>query len=207
MRRALLVACLTVAACQPSPQTPSESFDSAQSLAKSSVENARDQEVPLPVQIFEMHCYRPSADFKTIVGAAEALKLKPIPKELEPLMAPEEGGGRGFVVKLEKADGKVMKAILLGVSPRNTCSVYANGYNAEVVLTSARETYQLFSIMRDDIGLQVNEMFVPGGKSKQKSEAREKGVIAVMISKPKSGGGDAITLSYISPDTAKQLFH
>lgn len=206
MRRELLITCLALAACQPS-QTPSRASAYAPSSpVKPSAAKGSEQETPLPVQMFEAHCYRPGANYKTIVAAAEAMKLKPVPKRLEPLIAPQEGSGRSFVVIIEKEDTKVVSAILLGVSDRNICSVYASGYDAKKVLASAKETYKLFSVMRDDIGLQINEMFVPGGTSKRISETHTNGVVGVMMAKPNSGNGDAITLSYVSPGAAKQIF-
>lgn len=133
------------------------------------------------------------------------MEFKPLPKQLEPLAAPQEGNGRSFVVKLEIKGKDVEKAIFLGVSDRNTCSIYANGYDAKKVFASAKLTYRLFSVMRDDLGLQVNEMFVPEGTSKRISEAHEKGIVGVMMVKPGSDD-DAITLSYVPPETAEQVF-
>lgn len=197
-------AVLLLSACGSAQQSP---LSSSEGSARPNTQAPMAETVAEPsptIRMFEMHCYRTGADFHTIVAAAEVMKLKPIPDALQPLMAPQEGEGRGFVLEVEREGGKVSNAIMLGVSDLNACSVSSYGNGAESILEEARDIYRLRSVARDDLGLQVNELFVPDGRTGHMSEAHEKGLIGAMVAKPHSGSGDAITLSYLSPKAVKQ---
>ena len=206
IRSLLSFALIVITGCQPSI-APSPASEASRVESSSGGHLPTVQGASLPIQIFERHCFRPDAQYDTITALAEAMNLDPLPANLEPFMASQEGKGKGYVVEVERDGSEFKRILLLGASELNTCSVYAQGYQADEILEEAKLNYQLLSIMRDDVGLQVNEMFIPGGVSSRISEAHSKGVIGVMVAKPGSGAGDAITLSFTSPGTARKIFH
>lgn len=145
-------------------------------------------------------CYRMDARFSKIVEAAKALDYPEVPKSMMSILGPMTGSGKGFVVVNNK---KKQKVILLGASDQNACSIYANGYDAEEIKRSVAANYHLLRIHRDDTGLQVNEMYIPNGKKGTQSEGRENGLVGLTYAKNPSD--DAITLSFVSPETAKRI--
>jgi hypothetical protein len=65
--------------------------------------------------------------------------------------------------------------------------------------------YKLILAFRDDTGLQVSEMYVPGGKQGSKKEAAVFGLVFVAYTKP-DVSEFGFTLGYLSPKTARQQF-
>lgn len=62
--------------------------------------------------------------------------------------------------------------------------------------------YKLKLLNSNNIGLSVNELYIPGGVKGTVGEAGRNGVIGIAYAKD----NDSITVSFISPETAKKLF-
>lgn len=155
--------------------------------------------IPLPVQKFEAYCYRTGADHDRATAWAKATHLKRIPKEMEKAAGPLSGGGEVYVIKVDRKNGRTM---FLGVSDKDTCSVAALGYDTKAIIESIRSNYDLKLLDSNKVGLQVNELYVPGGGSNPVEKIPELGIVGIMYAKDNSG----VTLSYISPSTARRLF-
>lgn len=194
----------SITACQPTANTsnPKEKISAGISTA---TEKPSSQEPfrkpPLPVEMFEMYCYRNTSNFERIVALSELSKLSPAPKELNQLIATESSAGRAFVIEKSKDPERLM---LLGVTKANTCSIFASGYDIGAIQESMQENYHLKSIMTDDTGLQINEMLVPNGTTGTVFDTHENGVIGIIYLKdPKS---QDVTISFVPPEVAKQVF-
>ena len=157
-------------------------------------------ETPSPVKAFEGYCFQNSADYKRVVAMAKATKLPRVPEQMMAILGPQIGGGEGFVVVNSTKKDHI---ILLGVSDQNTCAIFAKGYGVDAIKASMQENYHLKLAIKDDVGLQVNEMHIPGGTKGTVSEASELGLIGFVYTKDPSF--DGVTISYISPETAQKV--
>lgn len=158
-------------------------------------------EVPRPVQHFEAFCYRTGANYERVVDIAKLAKLDDVPERLTPVLGPLVGGGRAFIIENDKDAGTM---VLLGVSDRNACSVFAGGFDEQAIRASVITNYNLKELMKDDAGLQITEMFVPNGVKATRDEVAVEGMLAVTRGKAE---GTGISLSYISAGAAKQVFN
>lgn len=155
------------------------------------------------VEMFEMYCFRTSAKYTQIENMAIAMKLRPTPKELVAIgMGTNSRDGKSYFVDWDKKKGMYL---LLGFGKPDACSIYAQGVSYDYVKKRLHTHYKLALAFRDDVGLQVTEMYVPGGKSGNKKEAAELGFVAVTY--PKSDiGSFGFSLGYLPPETVKQQF-
>ena len=69
--------------------------------------------------------------------------------------------------------------IMLGASQPDTCSIFVYGLEIDRVEATLKEAYRLVLGARDDVDLQVSEMYVPWGVKGTKDEMFERGVVAV----------------------------
>ena len=155
------------------------------------------------VEAFEMYCFRTSAKYNQIENMAIAMKLRPAPKELVAVgMGTNSRDGKSYFVDLDKEKGMYL---LLGFGKPDACSIYAQGISYDNVKNRLHTHYKLALAFRDDVGLQITEIHVPGGKSGNKKEAAELGFVSVTYPKPDIGSF-GFTLGYLPPETVNQQF-
>lgn len=183
--------CIVVGSCAALPPGPVLAQDDKQLWAEKAIES------------FEMYCFRTSAKYQKIESMAIAMKLKPTPKELLAVgMGPNSKDGKSYFVKWDKEKGMYL---LLGFSRPDACSIYAQGVSYEYVKKRLHQHYKLVLAFRDDVGLQVSEMYVPGGIRGDKKEAAELGFVLVTYPKP-DVASFGFSLGYLPPETVKVQF-
>ncbi len=111
-------------------------------------------------------------------------------------MGSDSTNGKGFFAEWDKDVGMF---IMLGYAKPDTCSINIQGISYVNIKKKVQAIYQLVLAVKDDVGLQTTEMYVPGGKNGSKQEASDLGL--VLITYPKSGNG--VTLGYIPPEAIK----
>lgn len=154
---------------------------------------------------FETFCYQTGASFQHAVALADMLEKQEISdKNLAGVMPLDDvEDGKGYVLELDKP-GK--RAILMAVvTGQDACSIAATGADQDEVMSSMSENYRLREVATNDIGLQVNTLYIPDGTSESIRESHHKGMIAIMKNKP-GASVDTMTISYIPPRTAKVKF-
>jgi len=156
---------------------------------------------PTPMEAFDFYCYRSHADYRRVVAMAEAMRLTLARKGAEAIFGADVGTGKAFLITNDKVKGQV---ILLGVSDQNTCSIFSQGFGQAAIRSAMEENFRLKQIFKDDLGLQVKEMHVPGGVKGTQGEASESGIIGLIYAKDPSF--DQITVSFIPPATAQKVF-
>lgn len=154
--------------------------------------------VPKPVEMFEMYCYRTGANYDKTVSFAKAMELKRMSRDMEKALGPDVGGGKGYIINVDK---KHHRMLVLGASPKDTCSVSALRYDPSMIIKSMRSNYHLSLLARNDTGLQINELYVPGGSGHSTKSIGIYGLVGIM----KAKDGSVVTLSYISPKTAMRV--
>ena len=87
---------------------------------------------------------------------------------------------------------------MLGASQPDACSIFVYGLGYDRVEATLKEVYRLVLGARDDVGLQVSEMYVPWGVKGTKDEMFERGVVAVSYSKH-DVSPPGFSLSYMPP--------
>lgn len=103
---------------------------------------------------------------------------------------------------VEKVDDE--KGIFLAFGQPNACSINVQGVDFLPIKKTIIEQFQLAHVRTNDIGLQINELYIPGGVSGSKKEFAELGGVALMYPKP-SMGNHGGTIAYIPPEQAKQI--
>lgn len=167
-------------------------------VSPSNAENLQAKLTRKSIEHFEAFCYRTGADPEKIKKSAEQLSLKPLPKKfLAAVAGPNSTSGEGFMLEWDKTRELY---ILLGFGTPDSCSIYTQGVDIGPVKEKMVDIYRLAYAQKDDVGLQVSEMYVPGGKRGNKIEAKENGLISITYLKPESGYKSVI-LSYLPPRT------
>lgn len=149
------------------------------------------------IEVFELYCFKTSADYSRIEEMAAAEKMKKAPKELLTLVLGSSAAeGKGFLFN---------ERSMLVISKPDACGVYFDGVRFSDVEAVIKKSYKLYSFYRDDVGLEVSEMFIPGGRGAVKEEINELGIISVTY--PKPGFGDpGFSMSFLPPRTTKLVF-
>lgn len=178
------------------------------SIALSAMAKAPNIKEPWPsklVTYFEMFCYQTDATLSRAVAMAEILEMREIAQEkLAPMMPLNDvDEGRGYILEHSEADQKGI--FMLVVTNQDACSVAGMGINYDEVIESMSENYRLREFVRDDIGLQINTFYIPGGTSGHIKEVHRRGIIGILTNKP-GESTDTITLSYIPPRSAQESF-
>lgn len=158
------------------------------------------------IESFEGYCFQTNADHSAIKRMVSAAHLKLAPKELAAAAQPlsKGGGGEAYIVEWSKfRDGLF---ILLGFSKKvDSCSIYAQGIAFADIEKRLKSEYRLVFAQSNDVGLQISEMYVPGGTTGTVNDALENGII--MVVRPKPGlGKDGFTLGYMPPETVAKVF-
>lgn len=195
---ALTINVVALSACQKSESPVSRQVTNESPVAAAMPAAGR---VPKPVEMFEMYCFRNSANYQRIIGLAKLNRLRSMPKEFEPAVAAEVGKGTSFIIEANK---EPKRTIFLGLSDLNTCTIAAMGYDRKTIQVAMRENYHLKLANKDDTGLQISELYIPNGVKGSIMETHEYGVIGVTYSKdPKD---DTISLSFMPPEVAETVF-
>jgi len=151
---------------------------------------------------FEMYCYRSGASFSRVHAMAAAFKLPQVPSEYTPLIAGQNSTDtEAYLIQLDRDRGM---AIILATGKPDACSIYVQGLPFEQISSRFKTNYKLALAGRDDVGMQVSELYVPGGTTGGKNEARELGMI--MVTHPKEASGDFFVIGYMPSTTVSQLF-
>lgn len=154
--------------------------------------------VPSAVEAFEMYCYQTGAVYDKTVALTKLTGLARMSHDMEKAMGPEVGGGQGYVINVDKTHRKML---LLGTSPTNTCSVSALGHDTSRIVKSMKSLYHLNLLDSSGIGLQVNEMYVPGRDGNDIKAISVHGLIGIV----KANDNSVITISYVSPEAAMRV--
>ena len=155
------------------------------------------------LEAFDGLCYRTAARFSLIEKMAAVHRFRPVPDEDVPaILGPDNTTGKAYVVDWDKDRGIY---VFLVIAKPDTCSVMAKGFSYRSISDVFRRQFKLVLAFRDDVGMQVSELFVPGGRAGTKQEAIELGLAAATYPKPEYHD-DLFTLSYIPPGTAKDRF-
>src|SRR5690554_6928738 len=157
------------------------------------------------VNHFEMYCFRTGANFSTITSMAEALELQEIPQKMLVGMMPinDVEDGKGYVLEHDEESSKGI--MLMAVRGQDACSVIGANLGNESAVEYVLKEYQLVEFFKDDVGLQVTNLYIPGGDSESYEEVRERGVIYIVKSKPGSPS-KGMTIGYLPPITAKEIY-
>jgi hypothetical protein len=173
-------------------------------LATSFFVVADDENLTLKaVESFQGYCFATDANFVQIEKLISVLQLKQLPDNYAAAL----GGPDAKKTKLywiEESHDK--KAIFLGFSQPDACSIRIQNVDFLPIKKLMMEHFKLVHCFTDDVGLQINEMYVPGGISGSKIEAKKYGLIAFMYPKPSMGHSGG-TISYIPPETAKYILN
>ena len=162
-----------------------------------------EQALKKPLENFEIYCYRTGGKYSHISNLALAMKLKPISEDLVPAMTGTKStGGRAFIIEIDKTNNF---SILLMISKPDACSIYIQGIAYSQVRDKFLSAFKATLAMGDDVGLQITQYYVPGGKTGTKKEARELGLIAATFPKPEFSN-HGFTLSFLPPETVLAQF-
>ena len=162
-----------------------------------------EQSLKKPLENFEIYCYRTGGKYAQISKLANAMKLSPISEELIPSMTGAKSlGGRAFVIEIDKINNV---SILLMISKPDACSIYVQGITYSQVRDKFLSAFIAAPAMGDDVGLQITQFYVPGGKTGTKKEARELGLIAATFPKTEFSN-HGFTLSFLPPETVLAQF-
>ena len=154
------------------------------------------------IETFEAYCLETRADHELIVSMVSSLELIAVPDDLVPLIAgPDSTYTSAYFVEWNKGLGVY---IMLGASQPDACSIFVYGLGYDRVEATLKEVYRLVLGARDDVGLQVSEMYVPWGVKGTKDEMFERGVVAVSYSKH-DVSPPGFSLSYMPPKTARAV--
>lgn len=153
------------------------------------------------VEYFDGYCYRAEARYEDIVSSSEALQLKALPDSMLPLlMGMDSSEGAAYVLDMDRDSGV---GILLGASKPNACSVTAQGISLRPVRELLIESFRLHKVATDDIGMQISELYVPGGTTGTRQEVAQLGVVILTYSKDQSTS--LLSIGYLPPITAKRV--
>lgn len=156
------------------------------------------------LESFETYCYHPFGKYSQIESLANLTKLRPLPNFIfAAMLGPKSTEGKGYFVESDKGAGMY---ILLGLAKPDACSIYVQGVPYVQVKLRLESSYKLVFAGRDDMGQQLSEMYVPGGKTGDKKEAIELGLILVTYPKQELSA-DGFTLGYLPPGTVEGLLH
>jgi hypothetical protein len=154
------------------------------------------------IETFEAYCLETRADHELIVSMVSSLQLIAVPDDLVPLIAgPDSTYTSAYFVEWNKGLGVY---IMLGASQPDACSIFVYGLGYDRVEATVKKVYRLVLGARDDVGLQVSEMYVPWGVKGTKDEMFERGVVAVSYSKH-DVSPPGFSLSYMPPETARAV--
>jgi hypothetical protein len=154
------------------------------------------------VERFQMYCFETEANFVRIERVVKAMKLKRFPDDIaKAVAAPNSKKTKLYLV--QNIDNN--RYISLGFAQPNTCSINVQGIDFLAIKNLMIKQYKLTHFDTDDIGLQINTMYILGGGLANNKNAREFGAIFLVYGKPSMGylGG---TIGYLPPDTAKAYF-
>jgi serine/threonine protein kinase len=155
------------------------------------------------LESFETYCYHPFGKYAQIESLANLTKLRPLPNIVfAALLGSKSTEGKGYFVESDRGAGMY---ILLGLAKPDACSIYVQGVPYLQVKLRLESSYKLVFAGRDDMGQQLSEMYVPGGKTGDKKEAIELGLILVTYPKQELSA-DGFTLGYLPPGTVEGLF-
>ena len=148
---------------------------------------------------FHTYCYSTNADFDYIERLIKPLGFKEMPEKYVKALSPDSSS-KNKVYQVGKFVDK--KGIYLGFGEPANCSVNIQGADFLELKKMMIKEFQLLHVVTDDVGLQVNEMYVPGGTSGSGQEAAELGVIMMMYPKP-SFDPSTGTISFMPPKQAR----
>ena len=155
------------------------------------------------IEGFEVYCYRSFGNYKQIDSMAKVTKLNSLPTEfVTAVMGPGSTDGKGYLLASDRPKGF---AVILGLSRPDACSINVQGVPYKIAKEQIHSTYQLALSVKDDIGLQVSEVYVPGGKSGNKLEAADFGVIFITYPKDETGV-KGYTIGYMPPNTVSKIY-
>lgn len=157
------------------------------------------------VNYFEMYCYQTDASFPRATSMADALEMQEIPQEMLIGMMPinDVEDKRGYL--LEHDEVSQQGIIMMAVSDQDACSVIGANIEHGDVIEYMKKEYHLFEFFKNDTGLQINTLYIPSGESNAVEEAHNKGVIAIINSKPNTTS-KGITISYLPPRTTQKIY-
>lgn len=153
---------------------------------------------------FQGYCYNTNADYKKIEDLVKVLNLKQIDDKFKALfMAPGSQKAQAYFLHVNKATND---SLVLSFSVPNACTIASvKGNIKDLFITQAVKYFKLKLVARNDIGVQVMDIYIPNGKLGTKEEMNEKGAILFSYFKTKSLS-DTFMMAYMPPNTIKSTF-
>ena len=154
-----------------------------------------------PIEFFQGYCFATTADFAQIKKMIKPMKFKQLPEEYANAFS-AKNAIKTELYLVEKIDNEI--GMLLAFGQPDACSINVQGVDFLPIRKTMIEQFKLAHVRTKNIGLQINELYVPGGISGNKQDIAELGVVTLMYPKPSMGylGG---TIGYIPPEQAQNI--
>jgi hypothetical protein len=155
---------------------------------------------------FRTFCMETGGDFGTAVALAEQRGLHRAPTEL----LKDLTGGRdifaGTAFYTSLGDSPISPSLVIGPAKNGSCGIYAHGFEVDGLLDDLRRELKLHFVIETTEDGMRQQLFIPNGRNKLRSEAAEKGVVLILRSETPSPAVEGIIVNFIPPRLAQGLF-
>lgn len=157
---------------------------------------------------FHAYCFFPKANYSRIEQLASGSKLQSLsPDQMKIVVGQSSPNSTDHRAYFIEKDSITKSSILLIITKPDNCTIHIIKDNIprEKIRNSFIREYKLEVVSRNDVGMQIDEYFVPDSSYKSIREAADKGLITISYPKP-NNSARTMSIGYMSAETVIKLF-